>query len=388
MERFLVILVNGLLSQAELMIILSKSMIEFKIIENNETFVILEVEDESKLLELGGIYKVGKIICINESFEKMFEEIEQDGTLINLDDKQQWNISYYSDEKINTDLYDEIQNNLAGLIKKNSTKTKFIRNNMKSDYFIELSVDKEKKNAMNILLGNTNNRFYIAENKKSIKSSKFIKRDLNRPYQDSKISLSPRTARILVNMLGLENGKTILDPFCGTGTFLIEAIIQGYKVAGVDNRKECVFGTKKNLLWIMKEYNLKNRIRYVKQDNAEKLSCVETSTIDGIVTEPILLPNFKNIPNYELAEDVLKQSKKIYEKSLKTMYRVLKKNGNISIVTPRIKTRNNSFITFSFRKMIKNAGFVIDKRLNEQPFIMKASGDQKVLREIWLLKKH
>ena len=55
MERFLVILVNGLLSQAELMIILSKSMIEFKIIENNETFVILEVEDESKLLELGGI---------------------------------------------------------------------------------------------------------------------------------------------------------------------------------------------------------------------------------------------------------------------------------------------------------------------------------------------
>ena len=108
-------------------------------------------------------------------------------------------------------------------------------------------------------------------------------------------------------MLGLENGKTILDPFCGTGTFLIEAIIQGYKVAGVDNRKECVFGTKKNLLWIMKEYNLKNRIRYVKQDNAEKLSCVETSTIDGIVTEPILLPNFKNIPNYELAEDVLKQ---------------------------------------------------------------------------------
>ena len=240
MERFLVILVNGLLSQAELMIILSKSMIEFKIIENNETFVILEVEDESKLLELGGIYKVGKIICINESFEKMFEEIEQDGTLINLDDKQQWNISYYSDEKINTDLYDEIQNNLAGLIKKNSTKTKFIRNNMKSDYFIELSVDKEKKNAMNILLGNTNNRFYIAENKKSIKSSKFIKRDLNRPYQDSKISLSPRTARILVNMLGLENGKTILDPFCGTGTFLIEAIIQGYKVAGVDNRKESV----------------------------------------------------------------------------------------------------------------------------------------------------
>ena len=37
-------------------------MIEFKIIENNETFVILEVEKASELLELGGIYNVGEII--------------------------------------------------------------------------------------------------------------------------------------------------------------------------------------------------------------------------------------------------------------------------------------------------------------------------------------
>ena len=100
-----------------------------------------------------------------------------------------------------------------------------------------------------------------------------------------------------MNILGLEDGSTILDPFCGTGTFLMESIIQGYKVIGIDNRKECVFGTKKNLLWIMKEQNLRNRMKYVKQDDAEKLSCVETSTIDGIVTEPILLPHFKDSPN-------------------------------------------------------------------------------------------
>ena len=43
MDRFLVILVNGYLSQAELKIILSKAMIKFKIIENNEIFIILEV---------------------------------------------------------------------------------------------------------------------------------------------------------------------------------------------------------------------------------------------------------------------------------------------------------------------------------------------------------
>ena len=388
MDRFLVILVNGYLSQAELRIILSKAMIEFKIIEKNEIFVILEVEKASELLKLGGIYKVGGIICMNNSLERIFDEIEQDGTLTNLEDKQQWNVSYYSDEMMDIDVFDEIQNNFAGLIKENSKKTKFIRNNMKSDNFIELSVDKEKEGAVNILVGNSNKKYYIAENKISIKSIDFIDRDLNRPYQDSRISLSPRTARILVNILGLEDGSTILDPFCGTGTFLMESIIQGYKVIGIDNRKECVFGTKKNLLWIMKEQNLRNRMKYVKQDDAEKLSCVETSTIDGIVTEPILLPHFKNSPNYEIAEDVLKKSKKIYEKSMKAMFRVLKNNGKVSIVTPRIKTRDNNYITFSFRKMVKESGFILDNRLDEQPFVMKASGDQKVLREIWLLKKN
>ena len=388
MDRFLIILVNGYLSQAELRIILSKAMIEFKIIENNEIFIILEVEKASELLKLGGIYKVGKIICVNNSLERIFDEIEQDGTLTNLEDKQQWNVSYYSDEMIDIDVFDEIQSNFAGLIKESSRKTKFIRNNMKSDNFIELSVDKEREGAVNILVGNSNKKYYIAENKISIKSKDFIDRDLNRPYQDSRISLSPRTARVLVNILGLEDGNTILDPFCGTGTFLMESIIQGYKVIGVDNRKECVFGTKKNLLWIMKEQNLRNRMKYVKQDDAEKLSCVETSTIDGIVTEPILLPHFKNSPNYEIAEDVLKKSKKIYEKSLRAMFRVLKNNGKVSIVTPRIKTRDNNYITFSFRKMVKESGFILDNRLDEQPFVMKASGDQKVLREIWLLKKN
>ena len=388
MDRFLIVLVNGVLSQAELITILSKSSTNFQIIEKNETFVILKTENKDELVKLGGVYKIGRIICESKSLEVILEKIRDDGTVIMLDDKQQWNVSYYSDEVIDINIYNELQNGLSNLIKENSKKTKFIRNNMKSENFIELSVDKERTGLVKILIGKNKDRYYVAENITSIKSSNFIDRDLNRPYQDSRISLSPRTARMLVNMLGFEKGKTILDPFCGTGTFLIESIIQGYKVIGIDNRKECVSGTKKNLLWIMKEYELNNKMKYIKQDNAEKLSCVDSLSIDGIVTEPILLPNFKTSPNYEMAEEELKRSKSVYEKSLLAMHRVLKNDGKVCIVTPRIRTRDNRYITFSFRKMLKKAGFRLDKRLDEQPFVMKQSGDQKVLREIWLLKKN
>lgn len=388
MTKFLITLVNGRLSQSELKNILMKAKIPFKILENNEIFLVLEISKKEELLKLGGIYKIGRIICTNNSLEDLYEKIEKSKILENLEHKQKWNISYYSKNQVDIKTYENMQNFIRTQIKKNTKKSKFIKNNMNSENFIELSVDKEKQTAINILVGYNGNRYYFAENEFSVKSSKFINRDLNRPYQDSKISLSPRTARILVNILGLEKEKIVLDPFCGTGTFLLEALMQGYEIIGIDNRKECVIGTKNNLYWLIKQHKLKNRIKYVKKDNAEVLSSVETSTIDGIVTEPILLPNFKNFPTYTIAEESLKQSKRIYKKGLKSMYRVLKKNGRVSIVTPRIRTRNNEFITFDFRQMIKETKFSLNNNLEEQPFIMNTSNDQKIIREIWLLNKN
>lgn len=388
MTRFLITLVNGRLSQSELKNILMKAKIPFKILENNEIFIVLEISKKEELLKLGGIYKIGRIICTNNSLEDLYEKIEKSRILENLEHKQKWNISYYSKNQIDIKTYENMQNFIRTQIKKNTKKSKFIKNNMNSENFIELSVDKEKQTSINILVGYDEKRYYFAENEFSVKSSKFINRDLNRPYQDSKISLSPRTARILVNILGLEKEKIVLDPFCGTGTFLLEALMQGYEIIGIDNRKECVIGTKNNLYWLIKQHKLKNRIKYVKKDNAEVLSSVETSTIDGIVTEPILLPNFKNFPTYTIAEESLKQSKRIYKKGLKSMYRVLKKNGRVSIVTPRIRTRNNEFITFDFRQMIKETKFSLNNNLEEQPFIMNTSNNQKIIREIWLLNKN
>ena len=63
MDRFLIVLVNGLLSQAELITMLSKSGTNSQIIERNETFVILETEIKDELVKLGGVFKIGRIIC-------------------------------------------------------------------------------------------------------------------------------------------------------------------------------------------------------------------------------------------------------------------------------------------------------------------------------------
>jgi site-specific DNA-methyltransferase (cytosine-N4-specific) len=44
----------------------------------------------------------------------------------------------------------------------------------------------------------------------------------------------PWLARSCVNLLGLEEGSTILDPFCGSGTFIADAPLLGVNAIGVD----------------------------------------------------------------------------------------------------------------------------------------------------------
>jgi tRNA (guanine10-N2)-dimethyltransferase len=59
--------------------------------------------------------------------------------------------------------------------------------------------------------------------------------------------MMPRMARALVNIAGIQQGDTLLDPFCGTGGILIEAALLGARAVGCDFDPRMVLGSKKNL---------------------------------------------------------------------------------------------------------------------------------------------
>ena len=61
---------------------------------------------------------------------------------------------------------------------------------------------------------------------------------MDKPYRDMRRGmLPPKLARSLVNLaIGAKSPSdmTILDPFCGTGTVLMEAMLLGTHVVGTD----------------------------------------------------------------------------------------------------------------------------------------------------------
>lgn len=85
----------------------------------------------------------------------------------------------------------------------------------------------------------------------------WARRDRKRPYQDIKRGmLPPKIARIMANLASAGQARTLLDPFCGTGTILMEAMLTGCSVIGSDLDPQAVEGTKANLAWAASQYPL------------------------------------------------------------------------------------------------------------------------------------
>ncbi len=80
----------------------------------------------------------------------------------------------------------------------------------------------------------------------------YVRRDRERPARDAKVGmLPPKLAQILINLCGnLPDGTCLLDPFCGTGVVLQEAVLMGYNVQGTDLNERMVEYTEKNLKWL------------------------------------------------------------------------------------------------------------------------------------------
>lgn len=113
------------------------------------------------------------------------------------------------------------------------------------------------------------------------------KRDYARPEVEAHIGmLPPKVARQMVN---IAQAKSILDPFCGVGTILSEALILGIKVIGSDINQNQIKKTQNNLDWLSRTYHLEPSNFRLFVCDARKIF-EKVTNIDAIVTETDLGP--------------------------------------------------------------------------------------------------
>jgi len=182
----------------------------------------------------------------------------------------------------------------------------------------------------------------------------YKERDETRPRQILLHQVSLRLARILVNLSFAK--YNLLDPFCGVGTILQEAMISGIDVYGVDIDSESVEASKENLNWLRGKYNLKNNFKVIKCDSGKLAGYFRRDQIHAVATEPDLGPYYKKMPSKENVDDAVKRLENLYLNFFLELRQVMKKRGKVAIVLPRLKY-NNGYREIDVNRMINRSGF-------------------------------
>ena len=188
----------------------------------------------------------------------------------------------------------------------------------------------------------------------------FQKRDVYKPVQRKIFAMPPRLARIMVNLSACTLGKVLLDPFCGVGTVLQEAMLEGANVVGVDVNPWCVQAATENLEWLKNEYSLHNaEFRVLQGDIGRLPEKVGQEMIDCIVTEPDLGPALREVPTAPCALKIIEKLEPLFFGLIEQTYKVLKKDGRLVLVTPYIVTRSGKAITMPIVDKLEKTGYKI-----------------------------
>lgn len=217
----------------------------------------------------------------------------------------------------------------------------------------------------------------------------FTKRDYDRPGSDAKSGmLPPKLARIMINLSKAGEKETILDPFCGSGTILMEALVLNYhNLVGTDSSKKALQNTNENLKWLQEKYDLPANKLNLYQSRAEEIEKqIKKTSIDTIITEPYM---GKPLNGKEERMEIIKQAeelKKLYIKSFNSFYKILKPKGKTIFIIPKFRYKD-VWIKIDCLDEIKKIGFKIIPFSKEKTSLLYWRKNQHVGREIWQFGK-
>jgi tRNA G10 N-methylase Trm11 len=192
---------------------------------------------------------------------------------------------------------------------------------------------------------------------------------------------------------GHEKEIKILDPFCGSGTILTEAMLMGFRnLVGVDIAEKAVEDTKKNVGWMKDKFNLRDVTPEIIKGSAADLSeLIGAESVDAIITEPFLGPQRGHVD----LRKIKKELEDLYSQALGEFKKVLKKDGKIVMIWP-VFHRGEEWVQlspeidgFKIVNPLKDAGgFInISKGLTNRGTLIYGREGQKVWREIVVLEK-
>lgn len=239
-----------------------------------------------------------------------------------------------------------------------------------------------------LIVATDDRRIIIAESRGTQNITAYARRDRERPRRDAFVGmLPPKLAQIMVNLaVGAEEytaQQHILDPFCGTGTVLQEALLKGYCVHGSDLSQKMIDYTIENLSWLKTTHKNTGTILSIRQGDATTHQWVEAPQLAAVVCETYLGQPFSAPPKPEKLKEVVGNCNHIISGFLRNIHDQLRPGTPLCIAVPSWRSADGHFTRLPLTRQLDELGYI---QLNTTP-LRYHRPDQVVARDILLLKR-
>ena len=174
----------------------------------------------------------------------------------------------------------------------------------------------------------------------------------------------------------------ILDPFCGTGTVLQEALLAGYDIAGTDLSQKMVDYTTENLSWLQSTFTAPGNIIDIHQADATTHHWPNSENLTAVVCETYLGQPFSAPPAPQKLAEVAGNCNHIITGFLANLRPQLAPNTPLCIAVPAWYYASGRATHLPLIKNLQQLGY---RQLNRTPLIYRRP-DQIVARELLVLK--
>jgi len=320
MKTFFILGRNPELSRHEVLEFLKARNRQFKEVFFEENFLVIETPDDERfnIQEFGGVMWLGKI-DVGGTMGDITKYME-DNEIIPAD---KFSYAIFGNQDPETLKEKFKKERKKAVMKHGRQRIKFQGGNKqelpKADFYI--FYHKHKKTV------------YLGLTAQEYNDSDVRNRDMNKPVRRESLAISPRLSKILINLSGAKRRDLMLDPFCGIGGILQEALIKGMRVHGIDKDKNATIGAEQNLEWLKTEYDIESDY-VIENIDSRKTPDLQFS---AIATETPLGKVLKKRPNDNEAKQIIQDFEAYMVPILKRLQMVKRPGAKIAITFPVVK---------------------------------------------------
>ncbi|XOU94089.1 MAG: TRM11 family SAM-dependent methyltransferase [Candidatus Kerfeldbacteria bacterium] len=408
-KYFFILGTNPLISIAEIFSFAKTNKTTLNIIDVTSHILIIEskeIDINKWQAYLGGTIKIGLIINKYQNINDLLKSVNTE-TLLNNFFKQTTQKIIFGFSLYSTSLT-HYQNKIKSLgikikqdLQKLDYKSRFIMAKSQALTAVQINKNKILQQGADIVIAESANGLYIGVTKTIQDFEDYSDRDFGRPQRDAKSGMiPPKLAKIMINLGGVSSDDLLLDPFCGSGTIIQEALLMNINnVIGSDISQKAINDTKNNIDWLTQKYSLTNiNISLYTEDVQTLDNDIDSSTVDKIVTEPYLGPQDHSENNQDKINSTINELEKLYLAAFQTFKKITKPSSTIVIVFPLIIIDQDIHVLKILEK-INNLGFIRIDPIPENISLFAKIGvtargsmiyqrpGQRVQREIFIFKK-